>query len=163
MEAPRPRPRPRFELESELGAQEVVRRVHEALKHSKQVVGLTHEGRLELTVPNDAQHLWSPQLIVDVEERDSGSLLRARFGPHPAVWTMYIALCAVLVIVAMLALAFGFSQWLIDQTPWALWVAPGAAVLAALAFGAAFVGQGLSSEQMYELRAFLDRTLELEP
>jgi hypothetical protein len=53
-------------------------------------------------------------------------------------------------------------QWSLGQTPVALYVAPGAALLAGLVYGASFVGQGTGSEQMYLLRARLTETVEGE-
>ena len=37
---------------------------------------------------------------------------------------------------------------------------PGAAVIGGFVYGAAFIGQGLGAEQMYELRAVVDRVAE---
>ena len=58
-----------------------------------------------------------------------------------------------------IATIFGLVQLSIGQSPWALLVAPGTAVLGALVYGASFVGQGLGSEQMYFLRATLTESV----
>ena len=117
-------------------------------------------GRIELTIPPPEQHLWSPQLTVDVTEESEGSSLSARFGPHPHVWTMYMGVFAILLTGTFVSVVFGFSQWVIDQSPWALYLTPALALAAGLVFGAAFVGQGLSAEQMYLLRTTLTAAVE---
>lgn len=161
--AARPRPRPRFELSTAFSPSEAKERVERLLEENDDVSGMVMEGRIELTIPPPEQHLWSPQLTIDIEESaDSGSTLRARFGPHPHVWTMYMAGFAILLTGAMVSAVFGFSQWVINHDPWAFWLTPVFGILAALVFGAAFVGQGLSSEQMYLLRSFLTHAIEAE-
>ena len=160
MASSRPRPRPRFEIESPLAPDEVVARLRAVLQSNRSVTGVAIDGRIELTIPRAQQHLWSPQLTVDVEARDEGSLLRARFGPHPHVWTMYVLLYALLGLAAVLVLIFALAEWIIDKTSWPLWIAPGLGVLAALVYGASFVGQGLGYEQMHMLRTLLTRTLQ---
>lgn len=86
-----------------------------------------------------------------------GTRLSARFGPAPAVWTLYVALYAVSLIMTLLCVAFGFAQWSAGQTPVALYFAPVALFCAGLVYGASYVGQGLGSAQMYALRAFVER------
>ena len=61
-----------------------------------------------------------------------------------------------LIFVALVGIAYGWSQVMLDRTPWALSLVPGAAVIGGFVYGAAFIGQGLGAEQMYELRAFID-------
>jgi hypothetical protein len=39
-----------------------------------------------------------------------------------------------------------------------VWAAPVSLALIAFIYGAAFIGQGLSNEEMYELRAFVENT-----
>jgi hypothetical protein len=39
---------------------------------------------------------------------------------------------------------------------WMIWAAPASVVLIAFIYGAAFIGQGLSAEEMFELRAFVE-------
>lgn len=162
-DAARPRPRPRFERTVPLPRDEVLARVRAALGRAPSIRGLVlPTGRIELTVAEAEQHVWSPQLTVDVVDgpEESGSTLRARFGPHPNVWTLYVALYAVSVFFAIACAVYGASQAILDRTPWALWLTPIAVVLAALVYGASFVGQGLGSEQMYRVRAFLDAAVD---
>jgi hypothetical protein len=78
-----------------------------------------------------------------------------RFGPDPHVWTLYVALYAVAVFGAFVCLAFGISQWVAGGSPWVLYLSPLSVVLAGLVYGAAYVGQGLGSDQMYRVRVFL--------
>jgi hypothetical protein len=141
---------------------EVIQRVKVALKAGRgAIVGQAFPGRVEITVPRRDTHLWSPQLIVDVRPTEGGSRLEGRFAPHPHVWTMYVGACAIASMATFGALVLAFAQWMMNERMWGLWVAPGTAVLAGLTFGAAFVGQGLSTQQMFLLRDFLRGAVEV--
>lgn len=120
-------------------------------------------GRIELTVSDADRHVWSPQLTIDVESVDEEhARLTARFGPHPHIWTLYVWLYALSVFFAIACAVWGASQSILGRSPWALYLTPIAVVFAGLVYGASFVGQGLGSEQMYRVRAFLDDALEIE-
>ena len=100
--------------------------------------------------------LQAPQLVVKVEAHaGGGSVLHARFGPDPYVWAFYVLGLGLLTAVAFVALLFGGVQLSLGQSPTALVVAPGAALVAGLVYGASFVGQGFGYAQMHLLRAAL--------
>lgn len=157
----RPSPRPRFEIDSPLSPEIVARRVNDFLKGTDDIRGIAFPTRIELAIGGADHHFWSPQLVAEVEELDEGGArLRARFGPDPYVWALYLLSYVALTIVTLLALAFGVSQVLVGQPPTALYAVPAFALLAGLVFGASFVGQGLGSDQMYRLRATLEELTE---
>lgn len=161
---PLPRPRPRFELRCARPPAAVLDAIRRALSEADSLRGLViPPSRVELTVPHAERHLWSPQLTVDVTPDGEGSRIRARFGPDPHIWTLYVALYSLSVVFALGCLMVGVSQWVAGQSPWALYLTPLALVLAGLVYGASFVGQGLGSEQMYRLRSWLEaRVAELD-
>lgn len=159
----RPRPRPRFVLRSPLPPAEVAERVNEFIKSSSRVRGIAFDHRIELAIDGDEHHFWSPQVVAKVAPaEDGGTRIEARFGPDPYVWAMYVFGYGTLTAVSVFSAMFGVAQLTLGQKPTAFYVAPGAAVLAALAFGASFVGQGLGSEQMYFLRATLAKVTDAD-
>lgn len=156
----KPRPRPRFELTVGLPVAEVLERFRGALGRSEQVRGLALDyGRVELTCSENEVRFWSPQLTIDVVEEGEGARLRARFGPHPHVWTLYVALYSTSLAFAVGCVIFGISQWMVDDQPRALILIPVSFVLSGLVYGASYVGQGLGSLQMQELRNFVETAL----
>lgn len=155
-----PRPRPRFELDSELSPEELLRRMKKFLAVNDRIKGAALVDRLEIAYVRGEQHFWSPQLIVNVSRAGAGSHLAARFGPHPHVWGMCVAIYLVLAFLSLIASAYGASQWMVHEPPTAFLAVPGALLAAGLLFGASFIGQGLGFEQMYELRATLTRISE---
>lgn len=156
------RVRPRFELSSALSPDEIGTRVKAQLEHESRLRGLVLPGRIELTVCAEDQHLWSPQLTVDVHQAERGSQMRARFGPHAHVWTMYMALYGVVICFSLAALVGGSAQLTLGQTPWAFWGAAVGAFAGGLIWLLAFVGQGFGGDQMYALRVFLAKTAEAD-
>jgi hypothetical protein len=155
------RARPRFELRSPYDPLELGRRVKAEIATDDTVEGLVLGDRIELLPRSSEQRLWSPQLTCDLAADDGGSILSCRFGPHPDVWTMYLAMHAIGAAATLGAAIYGASQHLAGQTPWALWALPAAPLMAALVWGLAFVGQNLGSEQMYALRRFLEKTVDV--
>ncbi len=65
------------------------------------------------------------------------------------MWAFYVLGTGMLTILTSFAILFGLVQWWLGQAPLALFVAPAAAIVAGLAYGASFVGQGLGHEQIY--------------
>lgn len=155
MSTQRPSPRPRFDLRSKLGPQEIAARLKAHLRTSKSMRGVALPDRIELSWAGEELRFWSPQLVADVRPEGDGAHLSARFGPDPYVWGMYVLTYLALGFLTLMAAAYGVAQLTLGQTPTALYAAPGGAVLAGLVYGASFVGQGLGSDQMYQLRATL--------
>lgn len=57
-----------------------------------------------------------------------GQVLRrhaCRFSPHPAVWTGFMGVYGVFVMLAAAGLMYGWAQTTVDEYPWGLWVAAG--------------------------------------
>ncbi len=154
------RVRPRFQLECAAPPDTVIRYVGELLKTSGcPVSGLSCPGRIELHAHGSDQHLWSPQLIVDVVPSHRGSELLGRFGPHPSVWTMYMAGYAACGFGGLLGASFGYAQWVMGSHPWLLLTVPACLLSALGLYSLAFVGQGAGAGQMKQLRTFLRKAL----
>jgi hypothetical protein len=116
-----------------------------------------------LEIRDEDQHFWSPHLglkVLPPENEGGPSVLKGRFSPNPGVWTLFVAIYALLGIAAMGGFVYGMAQWGMGEGPWAFLVIPGAFGLAAFTYGAAFIGQGLGAEQMFFLRSFTERVLE---
>lgn len=155
--------RPRFRVPVRGDAQSARRRLQAALKaEGCRLKGGRVGERFELTVPDEDRHYWSPHLSLVFDDEDGELTAEGRFGPHPHVWTMFVAIYAHVVFIGIAGAMYGFSQWMVGEHPWALWALPITALLAALVYLSAFYGQGLGSDQMYELRAFVEEVLEHE-
>lgn len=154
------RVRPRFQLECAAPPDQVIRYIGQLLRHPGcPVSGLACPGRIELHVHGNEQHLWSPQLIVDLQESPRGTELSARFGPHPSVWTMYVAGYAACGFGMLMGASFAYAEWVMGSPPWLLLSIP-ASLLAALGlYLLAFFGQEAGAEQMKRLRKFLKKAL----
>ncbi|HVU00463.1 MAG TPA: hypothetical protein VHE30_01880 [Polyangiaceae bacterium] len=145
--------RPPFVLETNLAPDEVKARVEEMLRsEGRRLCGLSFDGRIELHVPPERRHLWSPELRVDVIRTEHGSRLGGAYGPHPHVWSAYVALYALLGMGAFVAGTFGFAEWAIRERPVALYALVPALLGAVGLYALSLLGQSLAAEQMDELR-----------
>jgi hypothetical protein len=112
-----------------------------------------------LTAAADTRHFWSPWLHIEIEEADTGSLVRAKFSPHPNLWTSFAFGYFTLGTVVFFAGFFALAQMLTSQPAWAWWIT-GVAVFGLIVMWiTAKVGQGLAHEQMHLLRNRLEETL----
>ena len=116
-------------------------------------------GRIELIFSEEKVRFWFPQLTIDVEAESDGAILRARFGPHPHVWTLYVMLYSTSLAILIGCIMLGISQWMVGSRPWGLYLIPASLILSGLVYGASYVGQGLGSLQMLELRSFVEKAL----
>ena len=86
-----------------------------------------------------------------------------RLAPRTRGFTL-IELMIVLGVLALGAAIFAYSKWSLgaDATPW-LGLFAAMMFGGGFSYGAAYVGQGLGSDQMYDVRAFVDAVLRDDP
>ena len=126
-----------------------------------------------LCMPEHNRRFWSPclDLTVDDEglvsgdnesrEEDVGVGTRVwgTFSPRPEIWTGFVFTIGVLAILSVLSLFFGVAQLMLGHAPWALLIPVVALLLALAVYTSALVGQGLSGDDMYQMRAYVDACL----
>jgi hypothetical protein len=158
----RPRARPRFTLELALPPDTVTERVRTHLESTEhKVTGSVFRRTLLLTIRKEETHFWSPHLDVQLDEgKNGGTNLSAVFSPHPQVWTSFVAVQLLFGLLSVGAGIWVTSMLMLGRDPLLALGALGLMLFGGgFAYGAAYVGQGIGSEQMYELRAFLDHAL----
>lgn len=152
--------RPRFQITVPLTADAIVERFRRALgSPGCPLVGGATMKHVQLAIPAAERTTWSPTLDLMISDTDQGALLHGRIGPHPHIWTMFLGLHALVAFAGLGGLMYGFAQWTIGSTPWALWALPIALVLHGFVAGAAFIGQGLGADQVHRVRTFVEDTL----
>jgi hypothetical protein len=158
----RPRARPRFSVEVAGAADAISASLKAHLARGHDVVeGSVHPRTVNLWVKPAHRHFWSPHLDLQLTEKPDGSTrLDGLFAPHPQVWTAFIALQLLFALLSIAAGVFLISQLTLGGMVLEASLALVTMLVGGgLAYGGAYVGQGLGSEQMYELRAFVDQAL----
>lgn len=107
----------------------------------------------------DQRSLLSPHLNLEIRETPDGVVLHGRFSPRPNVWTGFMAVFFVLAMFGIGGVMFAAAQMTVGGPIWALWAAPLSVALIAFVYGAAFIGQGLTTDEMFELRSFVERVV----
>ena len=147
-----PRVRPRFELELADDPDRVMEKLRAKLPECPNCTGVSVGRHAELFVPEDQQRVWSPWLSVTAEETSDGSArVRGRFAPHPHVWTLYMFLSFALGFGLLVGVTWGYAQWAMDETPWALLSLPLGVVLGGTLYLVSLTGQRLGHDQIEHL------------
>ncbi|PCE65766.1 GTP-binding protein [Sediminicola luteus] len=151
--------RPRFQRELTSDAQTVLDRFHEANSQQDQFVVNTVEHHVFIRYPKNNQTFWTPQLHLEIEDREDsdGSLLRGLFGPKPTVWTLFMFLHFVVVTLFLILGAWGYSLWTLEKSP--VWAVVGMFTMVVLWFLLYFggrLGKNSRTDEMLELHAFME-------
>lgn len=147
-----------------LSAQELAERVAAALEDP--VLGLPHRAtghHFLIWIPDGERRLWSPWLHLDVEssfdtpDGSDAARLFGRFSPAPSLWTGVMLGLLMMAVTAMGSSLFAYSQWLVGESPWALWpmVLSSAGILVILLVSR--IGQARARHQMQGLLALVER------
>lgn len=156
----RPHVRPKIEFVVALPPKEVLARLKSCLK-APGCKGSVLGSCVEVTVEAERQDFWSPQISLQIDTHEEGTLVYGRIGPQPQVWTLLVAMYAIVGITSIFAMLFAFSQWLLNEPLWALWALPLGFGLAAMVYGTAYIGQRLGAEQSHELALLVTHALDL--
>lgn len=153
----RPRMRPEFMIAvGECGPAVMARLERQLAEPGCDLAGQVRGEHACLSLPPSRQSLLSPHLNLELHTRDGSVRLRGRFGPRPNVWTGFMAVYGVLAMGGLTGGIYGWAQTTVHEFPWGFFAVPAALALIAFVYGAAIIGQGLTADEMYELRAFVD-------
>lgn len=149
--------RPRFLLKlSEVQPDDLYKHVqHHVVEGDPECIGMFRNPHMELMFKPDLRNFWSPRLTLEFEPYEEATLVRGLIGPHPSVWTMFMACYASFGILVFVGLTLGYSQWTLEQNPWGFYVAMGALGGIVLAYIGSLFGQRMAFEQTIRLREFL--------
>lgn len=153
--------RPRFRYDSPLSPPQLLSNLQQALDAPDAPVnGLIVDQHVYLRIPYDQQHFWSPQLSIEIEAREEGSLASGFFGPRESVWLMYLFFYAFLGFSIMVVSIMGFSQLNLGLSARILWALPVLIILLLLAYLTAKTGQKLGRDEMQLLYRFFTDTVD---
>ena len=84
--------RPRFSIDLNADFETVLHAFETAFeKESTMLKGHIVDGHIFIKVPDNKEHFWSPQLHLEVvEKNEKVSELKGLFGPKPQVWTLFM-------------------------------------------------------------------------
>ncbi len=158
----RPRMRPRFRIPVPGDGSAVLHQLQQQLEAPEApIAGQVVRCHAFLQMPAGRRSLLSPFLNLEMAGGKDGTILVGRFSPAPNVWTGFMALYGVLGLCGLAGLMFGWAQTTVDEFAWGFIAFPVALALGAFVYGAAVIGQGLTADEMYELRAFVNRAVEM--
>jgi len=120
-------------------------------------------GRHVTLAPHRERHrLYSAHLTIELEPDETDperSLLRARFHPRPALWTLVMAIELGCLTGACIAAMWGASQLMLDHNPTALYVMTVLLAAAGALLIAAYIAQRVDRPNMIAMRDSVDDTL----
>ena len=153
---------PTFTLDAPDSVDGTVQRIRRAVQSTELREHVDFAGQcFDFKIGSVDRRFWSPHLSVHVSETEAGSQILGRFSPRPEIWTMFMAIYAVVAFGIFAAAIFGYVQWALGSTPLALIVVPVGVVVIACLHTVSLVGQSLSSDQMQLLRERLDQAIDI--
>jgi hypothetical protein len=159
--AQRPRMRPRFRIPVSGDGSAVLEQLASQLQTPDNLLtGQTVRGHAYIQLTEERRSMLSPVLNLELDEGSDGTVLSGRYSPAPNVWTGFMALYIFLGLCGFAGLMYGWAQTTVDEFPWGFFAFPASLALMAFVYGAAVIGQGLTADEMYDLRAFVDRAVD---
>jgi hypothetical protein len=153
--------RPRIKIISELNKDEIIGRIKQKIEDpNAQCTGWAKEGYALICAPENEKHLWTPQLNLQIDETTKGTEIRGVIGPSANVWTAFAFTFSILGFIAFVALFWGLTQMSLDHPTNILWAVPITLLLILGVYILARVGQRLSKDEVYQLKKFVESTLQ---
>lgn len=153
--------RPRFKEVVQLSPAELTERIRKLIDRNKEMcTGEIVDHHVLLKIPKSQQHYWSPQLSLELEAVEQGTLIRGLFGPKPNVWTMFVFFYSAIGFLTTMGLIFGLSQLMLKMDAYGLWAVPVGGFLLIGLFVMSKVGQNLGKSQMHQLGDLLQSAID---
>jgi hypothetical protein len=109
-------------------------------------------GFIGLHIGEKERRYWSPRLFLVLDATPDGTTrIHGTYGPEIEVWSVFLYGYLLSGLIGMFAGILGCAQLFIGATPWGLWVTAATAIIAALLYLAAQLGQKFGAWQTFQL------------
>ncbi len=153
--------RPRFRYHVPYTQEQVRDQFTEIFKDkSKSFIGTALKYHIVIDYPENTRHFWSPQLDLNLEQYEEGTLIRGLLGPRPNVWTVFMFFNAVAGFAGIIGLIIGVGQWSMEDTPYAVWLIPFSIALFFAVYLVGKTGKKIAHDESVALHAFLIKNLK---
>jgi hypothetical protein len=153
---------PTFTVDVPLSSKDAIARIRRVIESAEfQMLADSAGPCVDYRIATEDQRFWSPHLSVYLSDQETGTQIFGRFSPRPEIWTMFMAIYAVAAGCGFVAAIYGYCQWFMGQSPWALLLVPVCLSIIVLLHIGSLFGQSLSADQMQLLRERFDRTIDL--
>lgn len=148
--------RPRFKHFIKTDKDEIESTITNALTSQKQFVFSYLPGHICIKVHPSERHSWSPQLDLSFEQEGETVIVRGLYGPNPTLWVIFFFGYAIISILSLFAMVWGFSVWTLGGSPSILWAIPALAAAALILYLISQTGQKLGAQQMFDIHHFYE-------
>tara|TARA_R110002050_G_scaffold204327_1_gene339582 strand:+ start:69081 stop:69587 length:507 start_codon:yes stop_codon:yes gene_type:complete len=153
--------RPRFRYYVPLSQEEIRSTFNDCFKDPKVVfTGTTLNYHIVIDYPEEKRHFWSPQIDLNLEKYEDGTLIRGLIGPRPNVWTVFMFFNAIAGFLGIVGIIIGIGQWSMEGPPQALWLIPLSLVIFAIVYYSGLTGKKIAHEESIKLHQFLQTHLK---
>ncbi|TWU38398.1 hypothetical protein [Novipirellula artificiosorum] len=151
---------PTFQVDLPIGADDAIKKIGDSIRTRESLKYAKAAGHCaDFSVDPAQRRFWSPHLSIQVSDTETGSQLFGRFSPRPEIWTFFMFIYFVMACLIFGGAVWGYVQWFMNDRPWALMLVPISILVIVMLHFASLIGQGLSRDQMEQLRTQLDETL----
>jgi hypothetical protein len=106
------------------------------------------------------RHFWSPQLDLNLEKYEDGTLIRGLIGPRPNVWTVFMFFYAVAGVAGLAGIIIGTGQWSMGDSPLAFWLVPFSAAIFLAVYLIGKTGKKIAYDESVKLHEFLIKNVK---
>lgn len=152
--------RPKYFRLSPLPPCHVIDKLQEELSKKNNIEGRTQGNVAILKIPESEANFWSMEFDIHVIKRGKGSTIRGVIGPNQKVWTFFIFLFALALVLLFLGLLMTVYQWMFDMESPLTWSIPSGLILATLVYILAKIGQYKSKNQMKQLWQYFEQAMD---
>ena len=103
---------------------------------------------------------WTPQLDLNLEVYEKGTLIRGLLGPRPNVWTVFMFFNAVAGFIGIIGVIVGLGQWGMEGPPMALWLLPISVIIFGIVYYLGITGKKIAHAQSVQLHSSLIQELK---
>ncbi len=153
--------RPRFKFDVDSVNEKLLKGFEETKTTQSDFIVSRIDDHVFIKFPKQAQHFWSPQLHLEINEKDEKSAtIHGLFGPNPTVWTMFMFFHF---IIAGLFIGFGiwtYTNARLDKSyAIQLFVSIFMVLIWFVLYMAGRMGITKGKPEMYKLHSFMKDTL----
>ncbi|MGB1003443.1 MAG: hypothetical protein ACPGVC_04390 [Salibacteraceae bacterium] len=154
--------RPRFRYFVPLTQEEVKNQFLQAFKKVNKTgfTGSALKYHIVIDYHPKLRHFWSPQIDLNLEPFENGTLIRGLLGPRPNVWTIFMFFNSVAGFLGIIGVIVGTGQSSMENTPYAYWLIPISGIMFTVIYFIGKMGKQIAHEESVKLHQFLIDQLE---